>query len=92
MYIDNLVSINNPGFENRLGQLYPVELGVKDTTDSITSGSYLDLLLSIGREGHFALPFFDNLHNFNFYIRNFPFLSSKIPSAPAYDVFISQLI
>ena len=48
MYIDNIVSINNPGFENHLSQLYPVELGVKDTTDSITSGSYLDLLLSIG--------------------------------------------
>ena len=30
--------------------------------------------------------------DFNFYITNFPFLSSNIPSSPAYGVFISQLI
>ena len=29
---------------------------------------------------------------FNFHITNFPFLSSNIPSSPAYDFFISQLI
>ena len=28
----------------------------------------------------------------NFHITNFPFLSSNIPSSPAYGVFISQLI
>ena len=30
--------------------------------------------------------------DFNFHIANFPFLSSNIPSSPAYGVFISQLI
>ena len=30
--------------------------------------------------------------DFNFHITNFPFLSSNIPSSPAYGVFISQLI
>ena len=30
---------------------------IKDTTESNTSASYLDLLLSIGREVNFALPF-----------------------------------
>ena len=33
-----------------------------------------------------------NLILFNFHITNFPFLSSNIPSSPAYGVFISQLI
>ena len=46
-YIDDLLSINNPKFENYLGQMYPAEFEIKDTTDSITSASYLDLLLSI---------------------------------------------
>ena len=32
------------------------------------------------------------LDDFNFHITNFPFLSSNIPSSPAYGVFISQLI
>ena len=31
--------------------MYPPELEIKDTTESNTSASYLDLLLSIGRDG-----------------------------------------
>ena len=34
----------------------------------------------------------DKRDDFNFHIANFPFLSSNIPSSPAYGVFISQLI
>ena len=49
-YIDDVLSINNPDFENYLGQMYPAELEIKDTTESNTSASYLDLLLSIGRD------------------------------------------
>ena len=41
-YIDDVWSINNPEFENYLGQMYPVELEIKDTTESNTSASYLD--------------------------------------------------
>ena len=33
-----------------------------------------------------------DLFLFSFHITNFPFLSSNIPSSPAYGVFISQLI
>ena len=29
-YIDDVLSINNPEFENYLGQMYPVELEIKD--------------------------------------------------------------
>ena len=47
-YIDDLLSINNPEFENYPGQIYPAELEIKGTTESTTSASYLDLLLSIG--------------------------------------------
>ena len=61
-YIDDVLSINNPEFENYLGQMYPVELEIKDTTESYTSASYLDLLLSIGRDGYnFTLPFMTNV-------------------------------
>ena len=49
--IDDVLSINNPEFEHYLNQMYPVELEIKDTTESTTSASYLDLLLSIGRDG-----------------------------------------
>ena len=35
---------------------------------------------------------YDKRDDFNFPIVNFPFLSSNIPSAPAYGVYVSQLI
>ena len=91
-YIDYVLSINNPEFENYLDQIYPAELEIKDTTESTTSASYLDLLLSIGRDGQLHTSIYDKRDDFNFHITNFPFLSSIIPSSPAYGVFISQLI
>ena len=91
-YIDDVLSINNPEFENYLGQMYPAELEIKDTTESTTSASYLDLQLSIGRDGQLHTSIYDKRDDFNFHITNFPFLSSNIPSSPAYGVFISQLI
>ena len=75
--------------------MYPAELEIKDTTESTTSASYhayLDLLLSIGRDGQPHSSIYDKRDDFNFHITNFPFLSSNIPSSPAYGVFISQLI
>ena len=75
-YIDDVLSINNPEFENYLGQMYPAELEIKDTTESTTSASYLDLLLSIGRDGQLHTSIYDKRDDFNFHITNFPFLSS----------------
>ena len=91
-YIDDVLSNNNPDFENYLGQMYPAELEIKDTTESNTSASYLDLLLSIESYGQLRTSLYDKRDYFNFHITNFPFLSSNIPSSLAYGVFISQLI
>ena len=41
-YIDDILVINNPEFENYLGKMYPAELDIKDTTESITSASFFD--------------------------------------------------
>ena len=70
----------------------PPELEIKDTTESNTSAFFLDLLLSIDRDGQLRTSLYDKRDDFNFHITNFPFLSSNIPSSPAYGVFISQLI
>ena len=53
---------------------------------------HIILLLSIGRDGQLHTSLYDKRDDFNFHITNFPFLSSNIPSSPAYGVFISQLI
>ena len=47
---------------------------------------------AIGRDGQLHTSLYDKRDDFNFHITNFPFLSSNIPSSPAYGVFISQLI
>ena len=94
-YIDDVLSINNQDFDNYLGQMYPAELEIKDTTESNTSASYLDLLhllLSIESDGQQRTSLYDKRDDFNFHITNFPFLRSNIPSSPAYAVFISQLL
>ena len=87
-YIDDVLSINNPDFENYLGQTYPADLEIKDTTESYTSASYLDLLPSIGRDGQLRTSLYDKRDDFNFHITNFPFLGSNIPPSPSYDVFL----
>ena len=75
-----------------MGQMYPVEIEIKDTTESNTSASYLDLLLSIERDGQLHTSIYDKRDDFNFHITTFPFMSRNIPTSPAYGVFISQLI
>ena len=71
--------------------MYPSELEIKDTTESNTSASYLDLLLSIGRDGQLHTSLYDKRDDFDFHITNFPFLSSNIPSSPGYGVLFHNL-
>ena len=70
-YIDDVLSINNPDFENYLGQMYPAELEIKDTTESNTSASYLDLPLSIESDGQLRISLYDKRDDFNFHIKTF---------------------
>jgi len=56
------------------------------------SASYLDLLLEIDSEGRLRTKLYDKRDDFNFPMLNFSFICSNIPAAPAYGVYISQLI
>jgi hypothetical protein len=77
-----------------LWNFYPIELEIKDTTDTDTTRypSYLDIHLGIDSEGRLRTKLYDKRDNFNFPIVYFPFIFSNIPAAPAYGVYISQLI
>jgi hypothetical protein len=50
-YIDNVLSLNNSRFGDFVDRIYPIELEIKDTTDTDRSASYLDLHLEIDNEG-----------------------------------------
>ena len=90
-YIDDVLSLKNTKFAEYLEFIYPRELEIKETTETSASSSYLDCYLYIDN-GKLTTRLYDKRDDFNFPIVNFPFLSSNIPSAPAYGVYVSQLI
>jgi hypothetical protein len=71
---------------------YPIELEIKDTTETDSCTSYLDLHIDIDSVGRLRTKLYDKRNEFNFPIVNFPFICSKIPAAPAYGVYSSQMI
>jgi hypothetical protein len=91
-YIDDVLSLNNSKFGDYVDLIYPIELEIKDTTETERSASYLDLHLEIDSKGGLKTKLYDKRDDFDFPIVNFPFMSSNIPAAPAYGVYISQLI
>ena len=93
-YIDDVLSLNNFRFGDFVDRIYPIELEIKDTTDTDRSDSYLDLHLEIeiDSEGRLRMKLYHKRDDFNFPIVNFPFICSNIPAAHAYGVYISQMI
>ena len=90
-YLDDLLNIDNPYFEQMVGQIYPTELQLNKTNSSDTEAPFLDLNLSI-TNGIVSSKIYDKRDDFNFEIVNFPFLDSDVPCSPSYGVYISQLI
>ena len=86
MYV---LSLNNSKISEFIHLIYPCELEIKDTTESNTSASYLDYYLCTD---NLVTRLYDKRDDFNFPIVNFPFLGSNIPPAPAYGVYVSQLV
>jgi hypothetical protein len=82
-YIDDVLSLNNSRFGDFVYLIYPIELELKDTTDTDRSASYLDLHLEIDSEGRLRTYLYDKRDDFNFPIVNFPFICSNIPAALA---------
>ena len=82
-YIYDVFSLNNSRFGDFVHHIYPIELEIKDTTDTDRSASYLDLHIEIDSERRFRTKLYDKRDDFNFPIVNFPFICSNIPAASA---------
>ena len=91
-HIDDLISFNNKKFKEFISDIYPKELTISETTESISIASYLDLLFIRDKNNNITTKLYDKRDAFGFHIVNFPFMSSNIPSVPAYGVYASQLI
>ena len=79
-------------FKEFISDIYPKELTISETTESTSVASYLDLLFIRDNSNNITTKLYDKRDTFGFHIVNFPFMSSNIPSAPAYGVYASQLI
>ena len=88
-YTDDLTSFNNKRF---ISDIYPKELTISETTESTSIASYLDLLFIRDKSNNITTKLYDKRDAFGFHIVNVSFMSSNIPSAPAYGVYASQLI
>jgi hypothetical protein len=91
-YIDDVLSLNNSRFGDFVDRIYPIEFEIKNTTDTDRSASYIDLHLEIDSRGRLRRKLYDKRDDFNVPIVNFPFICSNFSTAPAYGVYISQMI
>jgi hypothetical protein len=76
-YIDDVLSINNDQFHSYVYSIYPSELEIKDTTESSTSASYLDVLLNIDFGGKLTTQLYEKRDYFDFVIVNFPYVATS---------------
>ena len=90
-YLDDLLNIDNPYFEQMVGQIYPTELQLNKANSSDTEAPFFELNLSITNV-IVSSKMYDKRDDFNFEIVNFPFLDGDVPRSPSYGVYISQLI
>ena len=90
-YLDDLLNIVNPYFEQMVGQIYLTELQLNKSNSSDTEAPFLDLNLSI-TNGIVSSKMYDKRDDFKFEIVNFLFLDEDVPRSPSYGVYNSQLI
>ena len=90
-YLDDLLNIDNPYFEQMVGQIYPTEFELNKANSSDTEAPFLDLNLSITK-GIASSKIYDKRDDFNFEIVKFPFLDGDVPCSTSYGVYISRLI
>ena len=88
-YLDDLLNIDNPYFEQMVGQIYPSELQLNKANSSDTVASFLNLNLSI-TNCKVSSKIYDKRDDFE--IVNFQFLDGDVPRSTSYGVYISQLI
>ena len=89
-YLDDLLNINNPYFEQMVGQIYPTELQLNKAIFYDTEAPFLDLNLSI-TNGIVSSKIYDKPDVFHFEIVNVPFLDGDVPRSPSYGIIFLSL-
>ena len=89
-YLDDLLNIFNPYFEEMVNQIYPPELQLNKANTSDTEALFLDVHRSISND--FVSSKIDyKRDDFDFDIVNFPFLDGDVPRLPSYGCILPNL-
>ena len=91
-YVHDVLPLINIRLGDFVDRIFPIELEIKDITDTDRSASYLNIHLEIDRGGRLISKLYNKRDDFNFPIKNFQYICSSILAAPAYGIYISQLI
>ena len=89
-YLDDLLNIDNPYFEQMVGQIYPTEPQLNKANSSESEAPFLDLNLSITND-IVSSKIYDKQDDFNFEIVTFQFLDGDVPRSPSY-IFLSLFV
>ena len=89
-YLDDLLNIDNPYFEQMVGQIYPTELQLNKANSSDTEAPFLDLNLSI-TNGIVSSKLYDKRDDFNFEIVNF-LMEMFLALLPMVYIFLSLFV
>ena len=83
IYLDDLLTIDNPYFEGMVNRIYPPELQLNKANTSDTEAPFLDLHLSVSN-GFVSSKIYDKRDDFDFDIVNFPFLDGDVPRSTSH--------
>ena len=90
-YLDDIFTIDNPAFAERIPDIYPRELQLNKANTSDKETSFLEFNIKIiGNNIHTSV--YDKRDDFWFPIFNFPWLSGDVSRLPSYGIYISQLV
>ena len=91
-YLDDLLNIDNPYFEQMVGQIYPTELQLNKENSSDTEAPFLDLNLSI-TNGIVSSKIYDKRDDFNFEMEISHFLMEMfLALLPMVYIFLSLFV
>ena len=91
-YLEDLLNIDNPIFEQMVGQIYPTHRQLNKAKASDTEASFWDLNLPI-TNGIVSSKIYDKLDDFNSEIVNIPFLDGDVPRPlPLVYIFLSLFV
>ena len=93
-HIVTLMTLSLSRFKEFIPDIYPKELTISEITESTSVASYLDMLFTRDKNNNITIKLYDKCDASTWLLlcELSPFMSSNIPSAPAYGVYASQVI